>query len=482
MNNLISLFLMIFICTGIFAQEQITNSGNIKIHPGTTLSFFGNFTNNGSYLDSGISAQFIGNGNQIISGSEETTFKNLEINNPSGLILQQSVIVSNDLNLLTGALDLNSKTLTIDNTSSSAINRINGYIISEQTNNSGKIKWNIGNELDLYIFPFGNTSGDYIPFIMNHISGDIGNVTVSTYQTDENNIPYPTSPVAVNNMFDTYGNDNSTNTVDRFWQIDKDGSGGIATLTFNSSPTETGPIANLVAQRWNTLTNAWESPLPDQTCTPYSATVPNVSNFSPWTLTGNGSSLPVTLMSFTVQKKNTYAELIWITVTETNNYGYDVEKSTDSYEWVKIGFVKGTGNSNIFYQYSYNDLLTENISKGDTTIYYRLKQIDFDGKFSYSELKSVNLSSLDSNKPTVFDLFPNPASEYFNIISNQPENLFEVKIYNEVGSIVRSFTMENRVRLDISDMKPSAYVIIIFDLTNGNQYQFTLIKMPGKSM
>jgi hypothetical protein len=478
MKNIVLNIAIIIICFGANAQDQITNSGNLQIHTGTTMSILGNFTNNGTYTDAGTSVTFYGTSNQVISGSSVTSFSNLMIDNTSGVKLQQSAVVSNVLTLSNGNLDLNSKSLKIDNSSPSAIVRTNGYIISEQTDNSSKITWHIGNTIATYTIPFGTVAGIYIPFTLDHTSGDIGNIYVSTYPTAFDNTPLPTTPDLVTNINDILGNNNSANTVDRFWQIDKDGPAGTATITFTATPAEVGSIINLNAQRWNSGTSGWDPPLPGQTYTAISATVPNVSNFSPWTISGNGSLLPISMLSFSVNKNNDFAQLNWITASETNNYGFDIEKSTDSKTWNKIGFITGAGNSNQLVKYNYTDLLSENIKNNNAIVYYRLKQIDYNGASKYSAIRSVNLNAENQDLPVIFTLFPNPASQYLNIISDRPMQLFQVEIFNQNGSLIRNCTMEGSIKLNISDIAPASYHLIIIDKSNEKQFQYKLVKIP----
>jgi hypothetical protein len=459
---------------------SITSGGSIITTSTATIEINnGDFNNNGTFTTStGSKVTFSGTTNQIISGTTIITFYDLVINNTGGVSLQQLAIVGNILTLTSGALDLNTKTLTISNNSSSAITRSSGYIVSEKTDNSSKLKWNIGSIVDSYTFPFGTLAGTYIPFVLNHTSGDIGNVTVSTYPTTFDNTPLPTAPDLVTNINDIHGNNNSANTVDRFWQIDKDGPAGTATITFTATPAEVGSIINLNAQRWNSGTSGWDPPLPGQTYTAISATVPNVSNFSPWTISGNGSLLPISMLSFSVNKNNDFAQLNWITASETNNYGFDIEKSTDSKTWNKIGFITGAGNSNQLVKYNYTDLLSENIKNNNAIVYYRLKQIDYNGASKYSAIRSVNLNAENQDLPVIFTLFPNPASQYLNIISDRPMQLFQVEIFNQNGSLIRNCTMEGSIKLNISDIAPASYHLIIIDKSNEKQFQYKLVKIP----
>ena len=115
-----------------------------------------------------------------------------------------------------------------------------------------------------------------------------------------------------------------------------------------------------------------------------------------------GLPLPVELTSFTSTVAGKKITLNWVTATEVDNYGFDVEKSTDNKTFTKIGFVAGAGNSNSDKYYSFTDEVNA-LGK----YYYRLKQVDTDGSFEYSPVLTVQQGST----PTKFALnqnYPNP--------------------------------------------------------------------------
>ncbi|MGD8782635.1 MAG: choice-of-anchor Q domain-containing protein [Ignavibacteria bacterium] len=125
----------------------------------------------------------------------------------------------------------------------------------------------------------------------------------------------------------------------------------------------------------------------------------------------NEQVLPVELTSFTASVDENVVILNWQTATEVNNYGFEVERKTVTqiasnlcYDWETIGFVNGNGNSNSPKSYSYTDTPTG----GATTFKYRLKQIDFDGAYEYSDEIEVTLDgiteySLEQNYPNPFN-------------------------------------------------------------------------------
>lgn len=414
--------------TGLKAQQQLTNNGNLQLHAGASMAVYGNMANNGTYTDGGDLVTFCGTAAQNISGTSVTTFNHVKLSNALGFTLQQHVVIDSSLSLFSGAFNLNGHTATVNNTSNTAITRTSGYIVSEQTDNSGKIKWKIDTDTTSHIFPFGTASGSYIPFVLRLQSGNIGNVTVSTYHTAANNTPYPVTPVLVTTMNNAAGTDNSANVVDRFWQIDKDGTSGTAKITFTAATSEIGGITNLKAQRWNTSVPAWDAPLPGQTSTSNSVTVSSVSSFSPWTLSGNGSSLPIELLWFTaVPFNNEIVNLDWTTASETDNDYFTVERSADGRNFETVTTVDGAGNSNSLLSYKTTD---EKPYSG--TSYYRLKQTDMNGEAKYSDIQVVHL---EKHSLLELALSPNPNNGItLNVgLATEKQQDVQLTVYNALG-------------------------------------------------
>lgn len=107
------------------------------------------------------------------------------------------------------------------------------------------------------------------------------------------------------------------------------------------------------------------------------------ANFGDITIDGNGT-LPVELASFEAYVKERTIDLKWLTLSETNNRGFEVQRSIDGINWLVLGFVSGKGNTTNATRYNYSDPSPQN-----GTMYYRLKQFDFDGYFEYSDAISV---------------------------------------------------------------------------------------------
>jgi hypothetical protein len=117
---------------------------------------------------------------------------------------------------------------------------------------------------------------------------------------------------------------------------------------------------------------------------------------------GSNGTLPVSWISFTANANGMDAILNWATATEINNKGFEVERSLDGATFKTIGFVKGNVNSGSIKNYDFTDASALEIFAG-SSVYYRLKQVDFDGNYSYS-----NVVLLNTEEGSDVTLYPNP--------------------------------------------------------------------------
>ncbi len=244
--------------------------------------------------DNNRTIKFSGLLNQTLSGTGNLYVYNLVNNKISGdLILNRAIDINNKLTLENGKLELNKNTLTLQNNSPLALARINGWIKSEAVDNTSKLAWNIGALNGVYEFPFGKDAAHYIPFFFTLTTGNAGLVSISTYGTSSDNLPFPSLPVLVTNL-DINGVNDSSFTVDRYWQIDKTGSLCTATFSFSYSNTESPTTTSILfAQQYNSSTNTWDPALCCQTqdLTNHTVTIPNVQNFGVWSLMENNLAL-----------------------------------------------------------------------------------------------------------------------------------------------------------------------------------------------
>ena len=156
----------------------------------------------------------------------------------------------------------------------------------------------------------------------------------------------------------------------------------------------------------------------------------------------NPIPLPVELISFTGQAKGNYNLLNWTTASENKNKGFAVERSTDAASFREIGIVKGSGNTSQETNYHFTD---EQPFSGKN--FYRLKQMDMDGKSKYSAV----IELINKRDAAAF-LYPNPAGNEIKVITGQKEQLYIIDIYGR--NVLSAFTNQ---AINITSLRPGHY-------------------------
>jgi hypothetical protein len=185
--------------------------------------------------------------------------------------------------------------------------------------------------------------------------------------------------------------------------------------------------------------------------------------------------VPVELSSFTAKVTGNNVELNWTTATEKNNQGFEVQRKLGN-EYYTIGFIEGNGTTTEIHNYSFFD---KNLQPGTYT--YRLKQVDFDGNFAYSEEIIVEI-----NNPSNFILnqnYPNPFNPSTSIKFSLPVSSFaNLSIYNlvgeKVGELVNEVLQEGEYNYNfVAANLPSGIYIAKLSTENYNQtIKMTLLK------
>ncbi len=197
-------------------------------------------------------------------------------------------------------------------------------------------------------------------------------------------------------------------------------------------------------------------------------------NIADWTITNNANAadmtpgnketsqtLPIKLLSFTATNvDNNSIYIKWQTASETNNDYFTIERSYNNENFIEIAQITGAGNSNKILNYGFK-VLNIDLSQ---TIYYRLKQTDFDGKYSYSETIWVNSKSNDFK---ILKVYGNDGIIYLNINSNSNSN-YSLKVTDISGRIIMSSNISllngyNSFRFRIDTYSTGLYFIRIIN-------------------
>ncbi len=156
-------------------------------------------------------------------------------------------------------------------------------------------------------------------------------------------------------------------------------------------------------------------------------------------LKSRNATVPVELVAFNAQIGDGKIELDWCTASETNNYGFEIQRGTNPTQFTKIGFIQGAGTTTEMQTYFFIDM-----PNTSGTYYYRLKQVDLDGSHHFSQILEVNFN----NQPSAFHLYqnyPNPFNAETVISYELPTpDRVRLTIYNTRGQQVAEILNENK--------------------------------------
>lgn len=217
--------------------------------------------------------------------------------------------------------------------------------------------------------------------------------------------------------------------------------GGTLALTFNFPAPSDGDVVTIIDATALAGTFSSVTGLPEHWAVKYD--FPNTGEVS-LEYTNN---LPVTLVPFAAKKQDNRIKLGWQTSEETNNQGFDIERLLYQGTWESIGFVDGRGSTKGNSTYSFWD---GNPLPGVN--YYRLRQLDFDGKVEYSRIVSVSM-----DEAAVVKIYPNPTTGIIHV-EGAPS---EVKILDIQGRPVMDAAIINR-KIDVSHLPDGYYILAVF--------------------
>jgi Secretion system C-terminal sorting domain len=338
------------------------------------IEFNGDLQQNINPLSASSPSSVIFNGNLYVNSLKRVKIK-LDLEIPLGKRLY----------FIKGKFDTNNKLFTLSElpVNSSSVNFISTYDLNKEIG-SFKLK-NVPAGIPT-VFPIGYEDGEgfssYTPLTITPTA--TSDFTVSAHITNKPTVT-------------------TLDTVALHWDISRTGTAA-ADIVFQwnftdekglfSSRRNNCKVYHFNGSSWDAITSNGAN----TNGTIHTKSATNVSSFSPFTIF-TSPSLPVSLTEFKAKAVGSKAILTWSTASEINNSGFEIEKSLDGNAFQKIDFVKGNGNSNILLSYiSIDDNFTQ-------TAFYRLKQVDFDGKIEYSRIVQ-----LEKTKTGTVKVYPNPVT------------------------------------------------------------------------
>ena len=375
-------------------------TGNVQVTGTRTYGATSDYTYNGT------AAQVTGNG-------LPATVKNLTIDNAAGVTLSGTVEVSNQLSMASGKLNtgLLYEVIITNTTPSSVV----GY--SETDYVVGTLRRSVAAN-GIYDFPLGTSSNYELGSIT--LSGATG--LTSILGTFTNALPITVSLPLVNLLL------SGTPITDMlnygYWTFTPNSAmtGGTYSVSLNekgASNANSNPQSFCVLKRTNML-SAWESLGTHDNSTQaiagsiVTAVRSGLTGFSDFGIgESSGGSLPIKLIYFTAKLNEGIVNLDWATAAEVNNNFFTVERSTDGENFEPLLTKPGAGNSTVNLYYNAAD---ESPLSGYS--YYRLKQTDFDGHYTYSDIQTVKNGEGGEDgmsKMEIKSIAPNPFVEKFKV-------------------------------------------------------------------
>lgn len=355
-----------------------------------------------------------------------------------------------------------------------------GRIVSEGQYNY--VKWNCATSTGGYTIPFGATvsaSVYSLPFTFNKTTSGTSSLSVSTWHTDQQNMPHPGLSNVAPVCCMTGNGDSVTSAIDRFWDI-QTSAAVTADLTFSYAGPEnttTMPTSQFKAQHWNGAN--WDAAVGpgNSGVTSGVGTVGPVigqTTFSPWVLTRSGFLLPIDLLELRAECEKNNVKVRWSTATETNNDFFTVERSADAVAYTPIGWVDGAGHSTSVRIYEFED--TDPVRPES---YYRLRQTDFNG---FSELFDPVANSLcvGSNLQITAGSLPDRGEGFWLSINSSEVSVLSIAIYNELGQIVYALKTEavpgEKLIRHAMMLSSGCYVATVSNGTERKWSKFSILK------
>jgi len=190
---------------------------------------------------------------------------------------------------------------------------------------------------------------------------------------------------------------------------------------------------------------------------PYTRSRTGITSLTVFTVASNGA-LPISLLHFTATLRDANTDLLWATATETNNAYFAIERSADGVHFDEIAQVPGAGNSAVTQQYAYTDRAPLN-----GVNYYRLRQVDFDGAYTFSPVRRVVFGQANAVR-----LQPVPATETLQVLLDEvlSENM-AWSVYDQAGRLVLDgYEAEETAQFDV-DVQTLPQGVYVLRLTAG---------------
>ncbi|MBI9066804.1 MAG: T9SS type A sorting domain-containing protein [Salinivirgaceae bacterium] len=456
--------------------ELVINSGTFNTGTGGNIFIESDFTYAGGTFDGGSgTAKILLNGNalQTVNGnfSGASAFNNFELANANGLNLNGNVTIDNELTLTSGLINPGTNTLLME--ADAMITPENG---SSSSYINGKLSKVLANSGDEFIFPVG-TNGQWGYAGVHNVSTagltwDVEYLhTSATAESLVTNLN-PTDALAITSI-----------STKEYWKITDNGSSNAnISLSWNGNSdvsadqTEREKLKVVVwnGASWDNFGGTTFSA--GHTQMGGSFTSSTAVSFSEKIITlGSGDAsnpLPVELIYFAANSNIDDVELMWGTASEKNNDYFEIQRSEDAQMFYTIGKVSGFGNSTAQIDYTFLDEIPV-----DGIAYYRLKQVDYDGKFTIHKTIKVDWDQFVLGEDDEIQIYPNP------YISGDLTLIFtELEPYTSITIMITNFkgNMVSKFSINVPDRKKMNLIPMAIDQLPKGIYFLTVVTSKAK--
>jgi hypothetical protein len=429
------------------------NAGTVSLSYDSPSNFHGDLklksASNITFTDN---VQFKGVSNGVIEqlGSQAIVIPKLLMDKTVGstITLNDPIEITNNINLTSGKIK------------STATNLLTLAIMATATNfsNSSFVEGPVSKK-------FSQTEGPFtFPLGAGATIATIAINAMNPLQLQNRQYTADYTPSSANSLYNLTLKDASLDhlSAKEYWNINKVGSFTDATFVTPSwDVARSGGISDLTklrVARWNGST--WKDEGNSATTGTNTAgtvkTATGINTFSPFTLASTTTAntftpqnpLPLNLISFTGKNTGQSVELQWTTVNETNFSHFEIERSENAKKFEKIGYANG--NKSEYYSY-----LDTSSPIGSGGAFYRLRLIDFDGKFSFSKIISIfkNDQRLPQEEERL--VYPNPVADYFQINNN--DKFSQIELLDLRGSSIKKFNYSVDNQYSISGLPKGVY-------------------------
>lgn len=441
----------------VIGDLRMDNGNDSLIMNGGTLNIQGDYINDGVSMVSGGTIVFEGSSVQNINSPLGANFYNLNLDNASGFNLTDSIIVHNQLNLTDGIVQTNGNSVSLlDN--STVVGAGTSSFIDGPVNKVGN---------DAFVFPIGDST-IYKPLGISAPS-NANDVYRAEYRFED--------PASIS---DPDSREFGVNNISKmeYWVLNQ--TMGLSSVNVTLS----WDTNSVVQQPSNLLVVKWDDPLLQWMNLGNGGTTGDANNgsitsnsavndFTVFTLGSSNFSnpLPVELETFSAVESNGNALLEWSTLSEVNNAYFEVQKSYDLKNVETLARINSKaegGNSNKRLNYEFVDF---DLAFGKTA-YYRIKQVDHDGKYKTYDFESVSKKAkISQGSSVVFNAYPNPndGTSLFVEVENLSVDEYQLGVHNIKGELIFSrsfFVEENTTYIEMEILKgrvlqPGIYIVRI---------------------